>query len=101
MKTSATSAVIHKKKAPPSLKLAKTAFLLPQGNRFFGRVMGDRGVLAKSQCHNGEEETEKEGKEDGKTETGKTEVIRSASLHLSRKTSLLRDDGRGMDGKGH
>jgi hypothetical protein len=44
----------HKKKAL-TVKPSKTGFRLPEANRFFERVMHDKGVLANSQYINEEE----------------------------------------------
>lgn len=46
MTTTTVPFAIHKKKAPPAMRLANNAFVLPQNNRYFARIMGDRGVLA-------------------------------------------------------
>lgn len=59
MTNTAVPFAIHKKKATPAMPLANHAFVLPHNNPYFARIMGDRGVLAKSRCDNQEEMNEK------------------------------------------
>lgn len=85
----ATETIIFRipKKKAEAIRPSKTGFRLPEANRYFARVMHDKGVLANSQCINEEEPEEARIAEEGSSEPV---VTRSASLQLSRKLSIAR-----------